>query len=195
MTEYHPYNWRLILAWISATTMPLIVGFTIAPLIDSQEVPLTGFAWSFALAFVAQWLVLRHYVRQVHLWPLLSIVGFVFGTLGSAVVGVRLGPQLAWQLVQSFFFGSCIGMIVGVAQWIILRRITVAAVGWIVVSLLAWGVAFTIVQVDLLAHWFSPLGLGAVGALVGVTYSIPTGIALSWLIFMHDDPNILFEAF
>lgn len=108
-------------------------------------------------------------------WVVASIVGFGVGKwIGEVSMQSvsAVGPVLA---------GALIGLAVGVAQWLVLRRHVAAAEWWIPASVVAWAAAWIIISWAEAAE-SSPTPmvylLVAIGAAVG---GIVTGAALIWL--------------
>ena len=177
-----PYNWRLVLFWIAATTFPLLVGFPILRLVSGANT-VSGI-WRtvvLVLPFFTQWLVLFSFVPRPRWWPLLSIIGLVLGGMAAGVV--RLWFRLESPITLALLQGLCVGVLSGLLQGSTLRHGVAGAVFWFVASTLAWGSAFTITWWDGLYGWSSDplLRLAITGAVMGITYSIPTGLMLAWL--------------
>ena len=108
------------------------------------------------------------------LWVLASIVGWGVGGVMFVpvvlLVGMVLGTLVGWAVA-----GAVGGAVVGVWQWLVLRRQTVRASWWIVSSTAGWAVAAFIYIPMILgtALGFGPFVAGAFtwavcGAVVGI---------------------------
>lgn len=147
----------------------------------------------------AQWLVLRRPLPGMswRRWVLATGAGaFVAWTLGmvpSTVLGPGGGepaaePGEAAVLGLAFIMGLALGPILGLAQWLILRRFVRRAVLWMPANALAWafGMVVIFLGIDLaLGGGFATstvpilaLTLAIAGAIVGAIH----GLALVWFL-------------
>jgi hypothetical protein len=145
----------------------------------------TGFA-------VAQWLVLRRYIRNLGWWILASAWGWIitfilirFVGVGSWIFAIVPGRELEVGVVpinmQMFWTGVLVRLlewaVIGVLQWLVLRCHIQHSSWWIIASALGGAVKGTVELVissvagDLLATIMCPFGYGAV-----------TGVALVLLL-------------
>ncbi|MCC6456844.1 MAG: hypothetical protein IT328_17950 [Caldilineaceae bacterium] len=101
---------------------------------------------------IAQWLVLRRYTEVPFWWILACIVGSMIGLS----IGMALGDSLAlpavraatreaaastlpWRVVlQAGLSGLLLGVMLGAAQWLVLRSALRSANWWILASGLGW---------------------------------------------------------
>lgn len=144
--EERPFNWQLWLQWILATTLGWLLGGAILPL---------ELGAGAAIGFL-QWLVLRPLIGQAGWW------------IGASTVGWLLGWGLLTILPPQIVFGGAIlGVTTGIAQWFVLRKWTLHASWWPLISALAWIIG--------LSNFIA--GETLVGAVVGAI----TGIALELL--------------
>jgi hypothetical protein len=124
-----------------------------------------------------QWLVLRRRIDGAGWWVLASIVGFAAGKLvGDAIAQAVSGA------VGFILSGAAIGTLLGIAQWLVLRRHVAQAGRWVLASALAWAVGWAIINlIDEAAS--GPTGtaylIGATGAAVA---GVITGVSLIWLL-------------
>ena len=112
---------------------------------------------------VLQWLVLRRYLAGAGRWVPASlgaaaVVGVV--SFGVGMVDVDVG----WVGGVSAF-----GTVVGVLQWLVLRRQVPLALWWVLASTVGWVVGMPLGDIN------GPPGLGA-------AYGAITGTALVWLL-------------
>ncbi|HYK04108.1 MAG TPA: hypothetical protein VE974_20310 [Thermoanaerobaculia bacterium] len=118
-------------------------------------------AYEGAIVGAAQWLVLRR------LLPSLRAKEWVWATMAGAVVAWMLGripsaladwesvsggvgqpaPSLTTVVLLSAAAGAALGAILGVAQWIVLRRHVPHAGAWIAANVLAWATGMPLIFV------------------------------------------------
>ena len=149
----------------------------------------------------AQWLVLRKPLPRMRwrTWVLATGAGaflaWTLGMLPSTLLSLGSGggaspaePGEATVLGLAFLMGLVLGPVLGVPQWLVLRRFVRRAALWVPANALAWGCGMVVIfaGIDLaLGGDFSPgivpilaLTLACAGALVGAVH----GLALVWLL-------------
>lgn len=170
--------WRLWPLWMVVNVVGQGIGLFLALIITNVfsfssdsflEGLLAGFLWGGGIGFM-QWLVLRRY--HVSAWWI------IFSTLGIAI---GLGMD-AWyfglvpvSINGGIFIGAAVGLISGVAQWLVLRRSIQYAELWIGASVVSWlvtWIAFTYFSRD-----------GITGLVLGlVIYGALSGLAMRWML-------------
>ncbi|MEJ2737181.1 MAG: hypothetical protein P8189_27075 [Anaerolineae bacterium] len=147
------FDWIFWLKWVLASTLGWVVGLLL---------PRSAGMTIGALVGIAQWIVLRPLFRQSGWWILASAVGWAASyTLLSMVLPVG----------DVFLYGGVIGVTIGAAQWLVLRRWASRSGWWVAISTLGWAVG-------------PILGTSLTGAVVGAT----TGLALE-LLRQHARPE------
>jgi hypothetical protein len=144
------------LQWILATALGWILGSLLLPYISA-------FAAGVG-AGIMQWPVLYHRIPRAWRWPVATAIAWVGGSL-LLLIAVPAD-------VQILLAGLLLGPIVGLAQWLILRREVYWAGWWIVISTIAWITGLTLLP-----------GILSTGALAGAL----TGLALN-LLFHYPRP-------
>ncbi len=148
------------------------------------------------LAGMLQWLVLRQHVRWANQWWLATSVGWIAGGFlapyaAFAVLGAR-PPTLSFNAVTAPVSAA----VVGILQWLVLRRRVRRAGWWVLASIASWvigerlglyvgfelamragGAAYVFGQ-DLASIAFSASFEAVIGAMAGSM----TGIVLVWLL-------------
>jgi hypothetical protein len=139
---------------------------------------------------IAQWLVLRRYIEMTFWWILACILG---GMIGLSI-GMALGDSLAlpavraatreaaagalpWRVIlQAGISGALLGVMLGAAQWLVLRGAVRSAGWWIIVSGLGWmlGLGLGALIAEISNVLIAVLLTGAIGGAV-------TGLALQQL--------------
>lgn len=133
-----------------ATTLGWLLGGFILP---GQTIVISGF-----LVGIFQWLVLQGRIAHPWRW----IVSTFFGwTIGYLVTFFMIPQEL------EMFNGVVIGLITGIAQWLILRRELHWAGWWIIFSIIGWTTGLTLLP-----------GVLLTGTMAGVL----TGFALEILL-------------
>jgi hypothetical protein len=142
--------------WILATALGWLLGSLLLPYISAIAAGVG--------AGIMQWPVLYHRIPRAWRWPVATAIAWLGGSLLLlAAVPADLQILLA---------GLILGPIVGLAQWLILRREVYWAGWWIVISTIAWITGLTLVP-----------GILATGALAGALM----GLALT-LLFRYPKP-------
>lgn len=175
-TRSTPAERSLGLAWVIATVVGWLIGFILCEAIKTfiTTVLVDGLVIGTAVG-IAQWLVLRRQFGRMGSWVVASIVGFGVGKWigeGSLQSVSTVGPLLA---------GALIGLAVGVAQWLVLRRHVAAAEWWIPASVVAWAVGWAIISWAEAAEGSPTLTVYLVVAFGAAVGGIVTGVALIWL--------------
>ena len=114
-------DWTLWFFWIMATTMGWLIGsifFNGIPIIISG-----------VLISALQWAVLYQRIHKAWRWAVFSSTGWIFGNILFMILSA-LNLRLP--------AGILIGLIVGIAQWLLLRKVVNWASWWIIISIMAW---------------------------------------------------------
>jgi hypothetical protein len=164
-------GWRFWLLWtfFNALSWGLgwVVSFWIGWGFASLALPLMGKTASDSLGWwtvggllglwvgAPQWLLLRKRLPDARMWLLATVVGGVLG----AELGWLAAPQVLQYGVGVETLGAWMvtGLVVGVAQWLVLRRSVSLATWWAAISALCWVLA--------MAGW--PLGVIPASAISG----------------------------
>jgi len=157
MTELTPkqktssIEWSLWFQWVLATTLGWIIGWGFI-----------GEAGIGVVIGIAQWLVLRRLGYQAGWWIWASTVGWAVGW-ALIVTGLIVPPE--GGVLASLAAGAVLGVTIGVAQWLVLRRFVYQASWWMLASTVGWMVGLT----------------GVFGGTVaGVLAGAMTGFMLDW---------------
>jgi len=149
-------EWKLWFQWVAATALGWLAGWL-----------LLGEVGIGAALGLTQWLVLRREVSDTKAawWILASAVAWF---VGWEIITAGLIVPVGVDLISSLLTGAVAGLLLGIGQWLILRRWTHYASMWIPTNLAAWSVAFT----------------GLVGGMLfaGVVGGAVTGLVLDMLL-------------
>jgi hypothetical protein len=122
-----------------------------------------GVAVGGILVGVLQWLVLRRHLTRAGRWVLASLGAAA--AVGVVVFGVSVvNAYVGWVAGVGLF-----GTVVGVLQWLVLRRQVARAGWWVLASTVGWVAGMPLGDI------VGPPGLGA-------AYGAITGAALVWLL-------------
>jgi hypothetical protein len=203
--QHHNQQWNIILPWMLATVAGVAIGIlslltlTTSLALAGTSTVLVGLIGGAGLGGgigIAQWLVLRRHIASAGWWVLVSVVGGMIGValglvlsdalrplisalLGEAIQSRPAGPRLA--LSNTVAVGAAdavVGLVLGSAQWLVLRRHARSAGWWVVASCLGWmtGLSLSAGMVDVLGI---PLSLLVIGIVSGTA----TGSLLAYLLF------------
>ena len=172
-----PRERDLGLWWVAATIAGWAVGFVVCEAITSfiSTLFIDGLIIGAGVG-IAQWIVLRRRLPDVRWWAGLSILGFGIGRAAGDIATQGLPTALGEGLT-----GAVIGLSVGVAQWLSLRRVFPEAGWWIPASVIAWTIGWFIISyAEGLTG--SPDVTTYVGGAIGAAFAgIVTGGALIWV--------------
>lgn len=190
-TKVKRNEFSLWLAWTLATALGMLIGYMpLAFLVGSLDlgvvrviVPVvTG-----VLLGLAQWLVLRPYIKKSHDWILNHAVGWVVGfTLGLFVVQLLSKTPLG-MLVGFMFFG----VIVALFQYPVLRREIPHLATWILANIIGWtlGAYLSLLAGGVFFKNAVPTTFISVLVTVGITGLVAgaiTALALIWIVRQPD---------
>ncbi len=205
--ESGPARWGLWLRWVLASILAGAMALALGDFPSGVGVLLRGTdmsdesgwteGWAVVVAGILagvvlgamQWLVLRREIGRLRWWFLASVVGFAVGfpvvwSMGGSGGGSEYAHHaLPHVLDPSGTLGAAIiGFLVGLAQWLVLRRELSGAVWWVPASVvgfvLGW-LAAVAVPVD------GPMAHFAGGAAFGAGFGLITGTVLIWLLRLH----------
>lgn len=167
----------LWLKWM-ATFLGFPIGGSLAYLLvrsmDGIAKPAIGGLVTGLVLGIAQWLVLRQVMALRGWWIIATGIGLAAGlALSVALSGTSI--ELRPLIVRAVMTGG----VLGIAQWLLLRRHVAAAGVWIAVVTIGWALGWTVTRaagVDLSRGW---LVFGASGALA---FAALTGFALLYLL-------------
>ena len=184
-------GWRLWLGWVLVS----ITGFAVAFSITGGHFPEGFEGYPFSgnpigalqglVIGILQWLVLRRQLPRASWWILASVLGFAL----AHVLGDTAPPPLGLPMTGGMF-GAVAGALVGVPQWLVLRRRVPRAGWWVLASVGGWyaalslfhGVGLSQSKGVLIALGGSFLHHAGLGAMVGGVSAAITGIALVGLL-------------
>ncbi len=196
-------GWGFWLWWVVASTVGWGVGGPVGVAMGgslSRGIVVTGYVgmvMGVIAAGALQWLVLRRQIARAIRWVLASTVaGAVIGVVGVALgatlgFGTRWvggGPETAGEASSGEWALSVLlvlyGTVLGVLQWLVLRRQVARAGWWVLASTVGWPVSIGVGGIGLQAVVaVTHVRLPAVAAaLIPAMYGAITGGVLVWLL-------------
>ena len=180
-TERAQVGWGFWVWWVLATFVGSVVGVVVGVAVLGPVLGAVGLAG----AGVMQWLVLRQQLSQSGWWILASSVGLAIGLVVGVAVSAAGGDDAAAAVVSL----AVLGVSVGIAQWLVLRRQVSRAGWWILVNVvgLAVGLAATLVVFGVGDGNGGGAVTGALqdaifGAVIGAVVGAITGGVMVWLL-------------
>ena len=193
--QCRPAGYAFWLWWVLVSTISVFVGmfFGITGLADSFPGIIMFGIMCGGVIGIAQWLVLRLYIKQVSRWILVTTLGWMIGWIVIDVVinNYRRIMVDEWSTFIAIIvtFGAILGFVIGLMQWTVLNRRVAESIWWIIGSTLSSvvgsGVGFYVAHLlskdiidPMLGHpvfWLSFI------AVFGSIYAISTGTLLTWL--------------
>jgi hypothetical protein len=178
-------DWGLGLLWVLGTVVGWIVGFTLCEAFNDflESLSADGVIIGTAVG-LGQWLALRRSLPGSAWWIVATLIGFGVGKLLGDAIAEQISGTLGYVLS-----GAAIGAVLGVAQWVVLRRHVGEAWWWVVASAVAWAVGWGLISAvgegsgEQLAMTYLVGGVGAAAA------GTITGIALVWLLQDRSAPH------
>lgn len=132
------------LQWILVTLLGFLLSLLLIEIGESPHLGIREGVIGGAVIGLAQFLVLRRYIRQAWWWIVASMLSW--GLLGLSSLS-PLGwvvPRTTIFTARIFYgalFGTLIGVCQGVAQWLVLKPRIPKAWRWILISSLCWAIA------------------------------------------------------
>lgn len=152
-----------------------------------------------ALGGAAQWLVLKQWLPSIRPWVLATSLGNAIAlaminglwaaTLMPPASGFIGGMMPPMSVLPQFLFDGIYGILLGVAQWLVLRTKVPQAGWWVLVS--SVGMIATSIGMDVLQRLIGPMGIDVsqsawnpffwvIAAVSTVLYAAITGGFLVW---------------
>lgn len=172
-------EWTLGILWVVATTIGWVVGFFVCETLKAFFESLShsdGLVIGFFVG-LTQWLVLRGRLNHTGWWILLSTIGFGVGkAMGASIADAVPGA------VGLALDGAVIGGLLGILQWLVLRRQVAVAGRWVAASALAWAGGWSIISI--IGEGASgPTGMAyLVGAVGASAAGVITAASVVWLL-------------
>jgi hypothetical protein len=129
---------------------------------------------------IAQWIVLRRYLRRAGWWVLATALGYVIVFLLGASFfpqGDTIELEPGQQVLLGTVLGAAVAVPAAVLQWLlVLRNYTLKGGAWILASVVSWALGFAI-------SFALELTLGELTFIFGPVVAVAlSGLAMIWLL-------------
>lgn len=153
ITKRRPAGWESWILWVIASLVggivAVVVGIPVSSFLffSGYEVPrAVGYVTAGLLlgstVGTMQWLVLRQRIAQISWWVPASIGGLVLGFLLSEPGD---GPSV--KTTSLALVGAFIGLMLGVSQWLVLRKNAAPWGWWIPANIVGWALGFVVLNI------------------------------------------------
>jgi len=207
-----PRKYELLIKWVFATSIGFALGEVFLSPIAFLFVPFSspknwvdvfgimlkvaaGIATGVSVGII-QWLLLRYYITNSWRWVIATVIGMASGGFLEAFlysIARRYLPMDAtlntWK-VTTWIAIFVYGIVIGLVQWVVLRKVSSKTWTWVVANGFGWALAITIGD-ELLRpmfypccadYWLNPIDEIIIYGVSGILIGIITGILLSWLL-------------
>lgn len=147
---------------------------------------------------VAQWWILRRYVRHAVRWIFATTIGtllaWALGVPISFLLVVMYGSHILGSLNPIallrgiLLLGAGVGIIVGYCQWLVIQAETsYRSQWWVIASAIAWalGLALAYLLSNLTIGFQTSITIALIGTAMGAVVGGITGLALIWMMNSH----------
>ena len=146
-------RFRLALEWMLATTVAVVLADLGVEIVGAA---LLGYALLFLLPFIGgavgglpvgilQWIVLRRHIPDSRSWMVSTFLGFVgTWTVAMILLATLFVPPSGLDSLRAFLSFAIATPIIGLSQWIVLRRWSSHALLWVPASTAGWSGFFAV---------------------------------------------------
>lgn len=127
------FDWGFWFVWLMSTALGWVLGSFLLP---NLALVTTGLALG-----CLQWFTINRRFKEAWRWIVVSTLGWA---LGAALILILIPAQNSANMVpqSGFLAGVLTGLMLGGAQWLVLRREVHWAGWWIPVNIIAWTTGF-----------------------------------------------------
>ncbi|MDE5099991.1 MAG: hypothetical protein O4861_17300 [Trichodesmium sp. St16_bin4-tuft] len=182
-------GWRFWFQWVLANMVGGVVGFFVGLLVVqwANNIMVSFRLAVFGTVFGAvvgslQWWVLRKRLSQARWWILATALASAILFSTSDVLSNAVRDVVSNTVIQGVVISSLIGLVIGSAQWLVLRKQLSQSHWWILASVL--GITATLFasfyysRLEQASSWNFIFWL----SIFGIIYGVITGFALVWLL-------------
>ena len=186
-------GWSFWFQWVLTNMVGGVVGFFVGLFVGWLAVQWTNTIGSIGLAVFGavfgavvgslQWWVLRKRLSQARWWILATVLvsAILFST--AEVLSNAASDVVSNTVIQGVVISSLIGLVIGSAQWLVLRKQLSQSHWWILANILGIAAMFFAIvyssRLEQMSIWDSILFFLGI---LGVIYGVITGFALVWLL-------------
>ena len=170
--------WIVSFRWIFANILGVAVigGIRFTPLTAIPGILVSDLLIGLPIG-LAQWIALRRVAPISVLWVLTISAGLVLGHVVIPMLGEILGFLDDESVLLLTLLYTCIGALVGMAQWLLLRAHFDRSMIWLPANAAGFGIGIAMV---LITNLINQSGIASI-ILVTLVYAITTGAVISWL--------------
>ena len=167
-------KWRAVLAWFGMSFASILLalvlgGFALAAAFSFLPMLVLALPIAATVFAYPQSLGMQKYLRSRKPWFLASGLSLMAAVLAGNGLGSVFPPKSLTGAILSYLAG---GLIIGLAQWIVLRPISGRWLVWVPVTMLGIGLEGALLQPQLRPFSLFPPGL---------VYAVVTTLAFAWL--------------
>ncbi|MEM9244598.1 MAG: hypothetical protein AAGA67_02465 [Cyanobacteria bacterium P01_F01_bin.153] len=134
-------GWGFWLQWILVTLIGFLVSLYWVEVGGTPDLNAVEGVIGGAAIGVAQWCVIRQKFPKAWWWMLVSVVGW--GVLGLSHIGAvgwtaPSTSNIYLRILYGVLKGAQVGLLMGIAQWLVLRMCVPKAEQWILASVAGW---------------------------------------------------------
>jgi hypothetical protein len=178
--------WSYWLQWITANLLAYAIGFPLCafPLgMMAEYNPGFEFIFPFVLGGItglAQWSVIHWRIRRMGSWVLVTAIGWGLGLLTIT--------DLPSEMKGKAYFGwVLIGILLGLAQWLVLKGKVMRSEWWIIANIVAWVVGGYLGNRVTTVVNGSSFPVSSTATLIGISTTVAIveslrGVVLVWLL-------------
>ncbi|WP_309236588.1 hypothetical protein [Microcoleus sp. FACHB-672] len=163
------------LQWVLLTLAGFLVSLLFIEIGEKPDIGAFEGAIGGAVIGLAQWFFLRSRISNAGWWVLVCVLSWgLLGVTGLGALGwfTPRTPQIPLRIVYGAINGEQMGLLIGLAQWLVIGKQVTAGWRWIITSSVCWAVALAIGwTVGGLLHQATGLFLGEV-----------VGLAVAWIV-------------
>jgi hypothetical protein len=166
------HAWHVGLGWTLTNAAGWLIGFGLMDYVmrglgwftDTTPLVAQGAIYTIGATILAlwQWLPLRSRVDHPTTWVAATMLGFIAGWSGYRLIEFGLYRLVGEESIIGFILlFALIGFTVGLAQWLVLRKVLVQAGWWIMANVIGWalGTLAIVVQQFGLITFYTTFGL------------------------------------
>ena len=175
-------GWWFWFQWVLANMVGGVVGFFVGLFVGGRvdntmvsfDVAVFGTVFG-AVVGALQWWVLRKRLSQARWWILATVLASAILFPTAEVMWNALNDVVSNTVIQEVVILSVMGLVIGSAQWLVLRKQLSQSHWWILASVLG-------ITATLFAIFYSSLNLIFLFSIFGIIYGGITGFTLVWLL-------------
>ncbi|MBW4682634.1 MAG: hypothetical protein KME19_21450 [Microcoleus vaginatus WJT46-NPBG5] len=163
------------LQWVLLTLAGFLVSLLFIEIGEKPDIGAFEGAIGGVVIGLAQWFFLRSRISNAGWWVLVCVLSWgLLGVTGLGALGwfTPATPQIPLRIVYGAINGEQMGLLIGLAQWLVIGKQVMAGWRWIITSSVCWAVALAI-------GW--TVG-GLLHQATGLFFGEVVGLAVAWIV-------------